>query len=212
MLEDSLSEDAELWSDVQPETRRRLLLAALEAFSANGYNAATTREIAQRCGMSSAAVYMHYRSKHDLLYEISRTGHDAVLRTVQDALDETSDPQDRLRVFMSSFVSWHAHHHTLARVIQYELRALPADRFDEIRGLRRRFETLLRKELVRGTEAGWFSIQDVDATALVLLSMGIDVARWYSPRARNPEDLGAAYGALALRIVGAAGTSEPSPE
>ena len=191
-----------LWADDRPDASRRMLLAALESFAVRGYNATTTREIAERAGMSPAAVYVHYQSKIEILCEIAREGHSAVLREVQAALEGVADPVDRLHRFMVAFVIWHARNHTLARVIQYELHAIPPERFEENRILRRRFEGLLEGELRRGVDAGVFLIDDLRATQLALLSLGIDVARWYRPGMASPEELGAQFGELSLRLIG----------
>src|SRR5262245_5364413 len=103
---------------------RRLLVAGIEAFSERGYHATTTRAIAARADMSPAAVYVHYRSKEALLFAISRIGHESALRAVLAARDSTAEPVPRLRAVVRAHVGWHARHHTMARVIQYELCAL----------------------------------------------------------------------------------------
>ena len=87
----TLDHNAQLWAHIEPETSRLLLLSALDAFLARGFHAATTREIAERAGMSPAAVYVHWKAKHDLLFEISRIGHQAVLDAVDHALAQASD-------------------------------------------------------------------------------------------------------------------------
>ena len=57
-----------------------------------------------------------------------------------------------------------------------------------------------------GVASGEFSVADVSATSLALLSMAIDVARWYSPEVRRtPEAIESAYGELAVRLVRADG-------
>ena len=55
-------------------TRARLLDAATAAFAEKGFHGTTTRDIATAAGMSSAALYVHHKSKEELLYLISRTG------------------------------------------------------------------------------------------------------------------------------------------
>ena len=53
-----------------------------------------------------------------------------------------------------------------------------------------------------GVETGEFAVTDVPATALALLSMAIDVARWYTPDVRRtPAAIEATYGELAVRLV-----------
>ena len=89
-----------------PSPRACLLLSALDAFLARGYHAATTREIGERAGMSPAAVYVHWKAKHDLLFEISRIGHQAVLEVVEQALAQASDdPVERVHAFVSAFAT-----------------------------------------------------------------------------------------------------------
>jgi hypothetical protein len=48
---------------------------------------------------------------------------------------------------------------------------------------------------------GSFSVGDLPGTTLAVLSLSIDVARWYTPHRTKPEDLGALYADLALRMV-----------
>jgi AcrR family transcriptional regulator len=188
---------------VKPESSRRILEAAIECFAARGYNATTTREIAKRAGMSPAAIYIHFSSKQALLYKVNRTGHIALLEYVQKSLEGYRTPKERLWQFMRAYVSWHAHNHTLARACQYDLRQISPNYFDEIRDLRRQIELFLGNELRGGLESGDFVFPDLATTSLALLSLGIDVARWYTERAQTPDDLGAAYADLALRIIGA---------
>jgi hypothetical protein len=54
----------------------------------------------------------------------------------------------------------------------------------------------------RGAAAGEFEVSDTPATALAILSLAIDLARWYQPGSRHtPEELGDLYAGLALRMV-----------
>lgn len=199
-----------LFDQVEPEASRRLLLAALEAFAEQGYHATTTRDIARRVGRSPAAVYIHFHSKDDLLVALSRIGHEDVLRTVDDALAEGGTPSESVRRFVARFAAWHAEYCALARVVQHELRALPPDALEEVRTLRRRFDPLLRAELVRGEQLGEFTISDLDGTALAILSLCIDVARWYEPGGRrNPAAIGELYADLVLRMLRTSATRAP---
>ena len=48
------------------DTRRALLDAARELFTANGFQATRTEEIVQRAGLTRGALYHHFRDKEDL--------------------------------------------------------------------------------------------------------------------------------------------------
>lgn len=197
-----------LLADVTPDAARRLLLCGIEAFATVGYHATTTREIAERAGMSPAALYVHYASKAELLREIIQLGHRSALDAFQSAFDDTTDPARRIAGAVHNFTVWHARNQTLARVVQYELEALPDTERRQIHALRTHFETMLRREMERGIEAGSFDIADIKGTATAIFSLCIDVARWYSPRSRrSPERIGELYADLTLRMLARPRTS-----
>jgi AcrR family transcriptional regulator len=49
------------------DTRDRILDAALDLFSEHGFDGTTLQQIADRVGLTKAALYHHFRSKDDLL-------------------------------------------------------------------------------------------------------------------------------------------------
>jgi len=195
---------ADPWTLVQPESSRRLLTAAIEAFAEQGYHATTTRDIAQRAGMSPAALYVHYPSKASLLGRISRVGHEAALALVQQAISDGADPLDRLRLLVTRFVAWHAEHHRVARIVQYELGSLPEpDRQVAIRQ-RREIEALVAEQIREGAACGQLRVDEPRRVARAILSLGVDVARWYDPAGHDtPAVIGALYADLAARMLGA---------
>src|SRR3954454_16647940 len=137
----------DLWPDVEPPAARRLLLAALSAFSEHGYFATTTRDISEPARLSSAAVYVHFPSNAWMRAEICRRGHAEVLDELEVVLAAPSSPTERVQRFVRVFSSYHARRQTVGRVIQYELRGLPEEEFREIARTRERFEQLLHAEL-----------------------------------------------------------------
>ncbi|WP_030778915.1 TetR/AcrR family transcriptional regulator [Streptomyces sp. NRRL S-920] len=192
------------WGEVSPDAARRLLIAAVEAFAERGYHATTTRDIASRAGMSPAALYIHYKTKEELLHRISRIGHDKALTILRTAADGDGCAADRLAAAVRSFVGWHAAHHTTARVVQYELDALGEEHRTEIVALRRESDAAVRGIINDGVRAGEFDVPDVPGTTLAVLSLCIDVARWFNAAGhRTPDEVGALYADLVLRMVGA---------
>ncbi len=188
------------------QTAERLLLAAAGAFADNGFHATTTRDIASRAGLSPAGVYVHFASKEDLLHALSRDGHGTALALVRSAANAPGSPGERLAAVMGSFAIWHAEHHQVARVVQYEFPHLTPEHRDEVLALRKEIDAIVRDLLHEGVEAGEFVVDDVHDTALALMSLCIDVARWYSPAiSRTPGQIGGTYAALGLRLVGHTG-------
>ncbi|MEU8488379.1 MULTISPECIES: TetR/AcrR family transcriptional regulator [unclassified Streptomyces] len=192
------------WAEVTPDAARRLLIAAVEAFAERGYHATTTRDIASRAGMSPAALYIHYRTKEDLLLRISRIGHEKALEILKEAAAEEGTASERLSEAVRSFVRWHAARHLTARVVQYELDSLGEEHRPEIVALRRESDATVREIINDGVKAGEFDVPDVPGTTLAVLSLCIDVARWFNTEGRRtPDEVGALYADLVLRMVGA---------
>ncbi|KAA9154835.1 TetR/AcrR family transcriptional regulator [Amycolatopsis acidicola] len=200
----TISLSAELWPDVQPEAARRLMLAAVESFASRGYHATTTRDIAAAAGMSPAALYVHFPSKAALLFAISKSGHEQTLTLVESVAKRDEPAKERIRKIVEDFVSWHARRHTVARVVQYELQALPEQEYAVVADLRRRIEQHMREVIAEGVEQGELSVGDLRTAARAVLSLGVDVARWYSDRiGKTPKALAKEYGELVLRMLGA---------
>ncbi|MER6111947.1 MULTISPECIES: TetR/AcrR family transcriptional regulator [Streptomyces] len=211
--EETAGAEAQPWGEVTPDAARRLLLAAVEAFAERGYHATTTRDIAGRAGMSPAALYIHYKTKEELLHRISRIGHEKALDILRTAARAEGSPTRRLAEAVSSFVRWHAGGRTTARVVQYELDSLGPDARAEIIALRRLVDAEVRGIIEEGVRSGEFDVPDVRGTTLAVLSLCIDVARWFNVNgSRTPEEVGALYADLVLRMVGAERTDTARAE
>lgn len=193
----------EFWEEVSARSGQvALLVAALEAFSEVGYHGTTTRDIARRAGMSSAAIYTHYKAKSDLLYELVRAAHTLLLRKMQEVTDGVGDPTARVGELVRTHVAFHAVLHTATRVANYELQALPAKQRREVVQLRQRIETVMRDALQAGADAGQFRVEDLEVATILALSVGIDVSRWFSAAGRlRPDELSLQYAALVLRAM-----------
>jgi AcrR family transcriptional regulator len=51
----------------QSDTRRRIQEVALELFTEQGYEATSLREIAERLGVTKAALYYHFKTKEEII-------------------------------------------------------------------------------------------------------------------------------------------------
>ncbi len=188
----------------ESDARTRLARAAVDAFATRGFHGTTTRDISTAAGMSPAALYVHHRSKEELLFGLAHVGHTRVLALVRDSVARSADPVTQLGDLVEDFVRDHAVAHTGARVINYELAALSEEHRAEIVEIRHQIDVVVREVVDRGVASGAFITPDPHMTSLALLSLGIDVARWYRDEGPwTPDEVAAHYRLLALRMVGA---------
>lgn len=75
-------------------TRERILDVALELFTEQGYDKTSLREIADRLGVTKAALYYHFERKEDILFALHlrmhELGRDTLARLGEDGQGEPS--------------------------------------------------------------------------------------------------------------------------
>ncbi|MET8797725.1 TetR/AcrR family transcriptional regulator [Nocardia sp. NPDC004568] len=190
------------------EARQRLLDAAIVAFAHRGFHGTRTRDISESAGVSHGTLYVHFSSKEDLLFEISRTGHERELTVVENAARSSSDPAEQLQAIVHGFVIDHARNHTSARINNYELEALADEHQLEILEIRRGIRHRILSVIEEGARQGQFVVEDAHIVTTAITSLGIDVARWYRDDHHwSPEQIASYYCGLAARMVGRAPTS-----
>jgi AcrR family transcriptional regulator len=76
-------------SDRQDSTQRRILEAALAAFSQYGYQKVDMAEVAQRAGLSRQGLYKHFPSKEALFRAMVQDVHRITLELAEQAADKS---------------------------------------------------------------------------------------------------------------------------
>jgi AcrR family transcriptional regulator len=201
---DETSDD--FWGSEFPPVARSLLTSAVACFAQSGFHATTTRDITAGVGLSPGALYVHFSSKEEVLFAIMRVGHQRSLEAIAapGGLLPNGDPAGVLAELMRRLVAWHARYHTVARVCQYELSGLSAEHYQDVLAQRQANTALFHGAVQAGAAAGLFDVDDVNRVVRALVSLGVDLVRWYRlDRIDSPDDLAEAYATLALRMLGA---------
>jgi AcrR family transcriptional regulator len=87
-----------------PQTRRRILEAAAEVFAEHGYAGASMRDIAERLGITKAALYYHFASKEDLLDGLVQPIVEALADFAQAAESGRHAAPEMLRRFLDLMI------------------------------------------------------------------------------------------------------------
>jgi AcrR family transcriptional regulator len=83
------------------DTREDIRAVAMELFAENGFEQTSLRQIAERLGITKAALYYHYPSKDELLSELARPMVDDLGAYVAHARDAgPGDAPDLLRRYL----------------------------------------------------------------------------------------------------------------
>lgn len=133
-------------TDLPDGAAERVLDAAASLFSAKGYHATTTRELAALLEMQQASLYHHMASKEDLLYRICRAVMESFLQDVPAALAGADRPL-RLGVFIRSHLGTMVTHYERTIAMVTEFRALSRSHRTEIAAMESSYSEILRGEI-----------------------------------------------------------------
>jgi AcrR family transcriptional regulator len=205
----------------EPRTTRPgkqvLLRAAVEVMGEDGYEGASTRDMASRAGVSVSALYYHFPSKHDLLREFLEEAYDIALNRVRRRIDGLTDPVEQLREIVGTIIWSHLHDdfaqaasHVLVR--EYTRLDPPSRAAIE----QRRDELLSLVELVigEGVTSGAFGAIEPRETARAIITLATTLALPYAAIGRPLDDVIALYQDFAVTLACgsvAASASAPAP-
>ncbi|MGW4101199.1 MULTISPECIES: TetR/AcrR family transcriptional regulator [unclassified Mycobacterium] len=137
--------------DKDAGTRKRLIEATAQVIRDEGYAAATTRRIAAVAGVRSALVYYYFDTLDDLYIAVLRSGADAALARLREAIT-TDDPLRALWLINSD---------------------------SRVTGLNTEFMALANHRKAIGVELKAYSerVRDIEAAAMagVLRAHGVDM-------------------------------------
>jgi AcrR family transcriptional regulator len=186
-----------------PAGPRRILLAAARAFAERGFHATTTRDIAAGAGLSPAALYVYFRSKEEVLHQIAASALDFTIEVAGTEAGRPGSPADRLAGLVQVLTLWHTYNSQVAHVVLYQTGALSPAHLADITAKQREVGQIVRRVIADGIGSGDFDVPDPGVAAIAVLSLCLDVARWYRPGHRlTPQQLGDFNAVAALRIAG----------
>ena len=97
--------------------RIEILEAAERIFVVEGYEGATIRKIADEVGVSSTALYMHFRDKDEILHEICLTAMQTLLDQNSEIAARPADSVTRVRLMLEAYVRMGLEHPNAYRLV-----------------------------------------------------------------------------------------------
>lgn len=179
-------EDEKLLQSHGRSVRENIRAAAVQLFAEYGYHAAPLRDIARMAGIQAASIYYHYASKEALLVEIMETHMQNLNRTLEQIVQNYTDPRQCLYEAVASHIRLHTSYKDEFFIIDTEIRALEGKNRSYILSLRDRYEFLLQTILREGMERGVFRVSDVKVSSYAIIAMCTEVAAWFRPSGRLP--------------------------
>jgi AcrR family transcriptional regulator len=190
--------------------RREILDAAREVFSTRGFEQASMAEIAAKVGVVEGALYKHFGSKRELLFETTRAFYEPLIAATARELATIHGTRNRLRYVIQRHLQSFVDHPALCRLIMHEIRPY-SDYFDSVvRELNRKTTSQVVTILEEARLAGELRADVRPALVRDVIFGGIEHVAWKALAGRGTLDASAVaeeLTELVLRGVRADGPS-----
>jgi AcrR family transcriptional regulator len=135
----------------KPEVRDAILKTALHLFSKKGYARTTLEDIARGSGVSTANIYVYFRSKLEILYAIYDPWMRERLNSLESRMCALERPDEKLRLLLTTL--WRdipsEKHGFVNNIMQAISSATPRDRYRPtlLKWMEQHLERMLREAL-----------------------------------------------------------------
>lgn len=89
--------------EIRQEIRQSILTAAREIAAEEGWQAVTTRKVAERIECSQPTIYGYFENKEAILLALLRYGYEQLVEVMQEAFTSTDDPEIRLLAMSEAY-------------------------------------------------------------------------------------------------------------
>lgn len=190
--------------------RTQILAAARTLFGASGYDETSISDIASAVGVADGAIYKHFTSKREILYEVIREFYEPVIEMAATNVQGMSGTRERLRYLIWLQLRAFTEQPELCRLIIAEARPMEDYYESRIADLNRRYTTLLVDVVEEGQRTKRFR-DDVDpAMVRDLVYGGIEHIAWGAATGKRTIDPNEVADSLMSLVCG--GLEDPSWE
>ncbi|MDA0350812.1 MAG: TetR/AcrR family transcriptional regulator [Chloroflexi bacterium] len=179
---------------VTQSTRGAILDAALELFSARGYEATTIEDVREQSGASTGSIYHHFGSKQALAAALFLDGLAAFQQQAIEVYEQHPGAEDGVRAIVHLYLRWAVENPRLARfMLTAREPAVRAATDPELAALNRRFFEVSTGWGDRNIDAGQLRPLSPELfRAIVIGPAEAFTRRWLAGRFDSPVDDAAA--------------------
>jgi AcrR family transcriptional regulator len=182
----------------------KILDHATQVFYEKGYEGASMRDLARASSMSLSGLYYYFESKEKLLYLIQKHTFTTIVDRLRERLDEISDPEQRIRVFILNHLEYFLADRKAMKVLSHEAEVLKNSFGAEIAAIKREYYRICVGLLDDFKLAKRLEFSSRMAV-LSLFGMMNWIYTWYNPRVdADAEELSRGMANIFLRGISAA--------
>lgn len=152
-------------------TRRRIIHEAASEFARLGFDQANINTIAELAGIGKGTIYLYFENKRELFLAMLRSIAQAQMASIRTALAYEGTLQQRLERLFRAFVHLAEQESDTFNVYMSALYGVNRAFQDEATKLLREYVAVIALLLEESQARGEVSISNIEATALMVLSL-----------------------------------------
>ena len=158
-----------------PDTRERILRAAMELFRIHGFHNTSIAQILEGANTTKGGFYFHYKSKEELGFAVLKRTRNFWIKNVIGSLDDEHDARSRIRGMVEIMTQMYRgdifHGCALLAVLTAEMMETRSEFSERLKEILVDWQKSLVAILEQGKKEGLFR-NDVDSESLALILIG----------------------------------------
>ena len=151
--------------------RERILAAALEIFSTQGFANTTVQEIAAQAKVGKGTVYTYFATKEDVLANLLDEGLAHMGQHMEERIKMLTDSGLKLRAILREQLRYFHDHRPLVRLLSREAWGYDHESSSVAQRIRSSYIGMLQEVIEKGIQAGELRALDSETVATALYGM-----------------------------------------
>lgn len=154
---------------LEADKRTRILLAAINVFSLQGYHTAKIEDIAAKAQVGKGTVYEYFSSKKELFLEMLSHSSDIYMENLSRRLEQSTSAKESVGLIVKHHLKFMCESQGIARILTQGHVEMGGEIHEWFLRQRQRRLELVEGVLQKGIASGEFCITDVRTTAQMFL-------------------------------------------
>jgi AcrR family transcriptional regulator len=167
------------------ERKAQILDLATRIFYRDGYEKASLQEIAEKAGITKAAIYYHFRNKEEILFDLVSSLSDRLVFDLKQINQKREDPVDQLKEMLIKHISYMKPDKANVKILIEDRRFLGRKYAAIVNDKQREIFKIYRDKLEEIARIG--RLKDIDITTANFSLFGIInwLYHWYDPEGKK---------------------------
>lgn len=163
----------------EPETKEKLLEAAVDLFAARGFSGTSIRDIANAMGMSIFNIYHYFGSKDGLLLEIFKKSSEKLLGILEEVSQQDLPPLEKFKLLVHAHIRFVGDYRKESKIYTLDEEQISKECHKVSQEIQREILDMYVTALRSLDQVGYLRTKHITLLAFNILGVMNWMLRWY---------------------------------